>query len=131
MKLKVYNSENSHHFVMGKPTIRIARKAGLISFSKGAIELLKLTDTDRLVVCNDEDSPRDWFLHKTDEPSAFAIRIKGKATVFQFNSAILVQNILDSLKIELGASFKLAKTPVQMDGKEYWPIITANPLGII
>ena len=132
MKLKVYDKRNSCSFSTGRPTVRISRKAGLLTFQKGAISLLGLLPGDKLIVCNDEDSPRDWYIHKTADPEAFAPKQKGKAgaNIVQFNSSILATKVLDSAGVAGRASFAISKTPAIINGMEYWPLITANPIGI-
>ena len=131
MKLKVYDKRNSCSISTGRPTVRISRKAGLLTFQKGAIALLGLLPGDRLIVCNDEDSPRDWYIHKTADPEAFAPKPKGKAgaNIVQFNSSILAAKVLDSAGVAERASFAISKTPAIINGMEYWPLITANPIG--
>ncbi len=132
MKLKVYDKKNSNLFLVGKPTVRISRKAGLLTFQKGAIELMGLVPGDKLIVCNDEDSPRDWYIHKTADPEGFAPKAKGKinANIVQFNSTILAAKILDSAGVAQRASFTISKTPATINGMEHWPLITANPMGV-
>jgi hypothetical protein len=129
MKLKIYNQENSKNVISGKALIRIARKSGLITFSKSACEKLGLTLNDKLNICQDEESPLDFYIHKTAHPSGFELRIKAPAkTGAAFNCAKLSNLILwdkncKSAAYLIGDSFEL-------EGLLYWPIITAKPIHV-
>lgn len=133
MKLKVYNAENSATIRRNKPAIRLNIKSGVISFSSGSIRLMGLKPGTGVVIANDEDSPRDWFIHITPDPQAYKIKCSNsKRGVLFFNSTILVREIFRTIGISgaNSAGFLISGEPVITQGLQYWLLITAKPFGI-
>jgi len=127
MKLKEYNAENSKNIVVGAPYIRVVRKSGTISFSKGAIDLMGIGNNSAAVVSNDEDSPRDWYVCITTsyEP-AFKIRYKTAPIGAMFNCSKIAKNLLDAVGEFKSASLKISKEPISVNGTTYFLIITSK-----
>lgn len=126
MKFNIYNSENSKSVFSGKAMIRIGRKAGLFTFSKMAGERIGLTEGDRVVIVQDADSPDNFYVHKTADPSGFLLRCKTGGYGASFNCSRLANIILDSTPFKT-VSYLLG-APQVIDGQEYFLIITAKPL---
>lgn len=130
MKLKAFNQENIPVIRTGKPTIRFFATAGLISISKAAALLMNLKEGSLIELCQNEDEPTDWYIHKTEEQSGFTLRGKTSSFCLTFNSTPLVVKVLSTLNIEKGASFLISKKPVIIDSEEYWYMITGNPMNV-
>lgn len=128
MKLLIYNKQNTLFTTArsGERTVRFNRSNGIIYISRVLADALKLKDSERLVFANDEDSPKDWYLCKTDDDNGFAIN-NDKAGV-RFVSKYLSAKILDSAKIESNATFLVAKEPINNNGALYFKIITSSPI---
>lgn len=129
MKLKIYNSENSKNTHSGKATIRIARKSGLFSLSKTAGEKMGLVRNDRVIIVEDEENPGNFYLHKTSDPSGFALRFKTENSGLSWNCSKLANIILAS-KLIKSVSYTVGNAQ-EIDGMPYHLIITAKPLGEI
>ncbi|MDR2913457.1 MAG: hypothetical protein LBV74_01245 [Tannerella sp.] len=133
MKLKTFDLSNSKTVVLKEPTIRISRSAGLISFNKSVTELLAINNGQKIVFVQDEESPRDWFIKKATEPNAFLVRVvdDGRSDL---NSTCIVHRIFESIedgrKKYNAASFRIQPKPVEIDGEEYYLIITSNPMNV-
>jgi hypothetical protein len=126
MKLIEYNSENTANTEPKFPRVRVG-KSGLFSFNGEAQALLELTDESSVIICNDEDSPRDFYIRKTELPNAFKLRGKGSQKFLMFNCAKVEKMILYSAKSEGGESFRISKEKIEMGGGTYFLIITAAP----
>ena len=133
MKLKVFNKENSQLLITGEPIVRISVKAGLFSFSKDAGILLGLDKGNKLEFLQDEHSKEDWYITISDSEKAFTCRTDGeKSPRYDFNSRGLTTAILDSIKFKgKGIGFKIQKNPIEFENKQYFLLITSNPLNPI
>lgn len=115
MKLIEYTTENTSNATPKYPFVRVG-KSGLFSFNGEAQALLELTDESSVTVSNDEDSPRDFYIRKTEIPGAFKLRGKGSAKFLMFNCAKVAKLILSSAKTDKGESFRISKEKIQMGG---------------
>lgn len=123
MKIKIYDSLIQNP-VKGTASITIS-KASSISLSAAAVELLKLKKGDKVIFCNDEDRPLDWYI-STGE-NGFILRESGSKSLL-FNSYVIRITFRESLKINTPKSFSLriGSEPVEIEGAKWWPIITAG-----
>ena len=126
MKFNVYNSENSKSVFSGKSMIRISRKAGLFTFSKTAGERIGLVEGDRVVIVQDTDSPDNFYVHKTADPSGFLLRFKTANYGASFNCSKLANVILDSTPYKT-VGYILGGAQ-EIDGMAYHLILTSKPL---
>ena len=130
MKFKVYNITNSKSFMPGKSTLRVHERAGLFTFSKTAGELMGFQEGCRIEICQDEDSPKDFFVFKSVSPDAFPVRIKENSP--SFNCVKLATLILDEGEdkkhiVNLGRSTTFQIGPAQIiDDDIYHPIIRSK-----
>lgn len=133
MKLKIYNAENSAIYRQNVPVVRLNVKSGLLAFSAAAVEKMNLSPGKGIVIANDEESPRDWFIHITPDPAAYKLRTAGGKSKRGFlfcNSTAIVRSVFSSLKIEsTSIGFMISQQPIIEQGLEYWLIITAKPFG--
>lgn len=130
MRLFIYNKENtiSTSTRGGERTIRINRTNGVIYISRILADVLKLKDNERVVFANDEDSPKDWYLGKTNDENGFLVR--NEKTGVRLISKSLCAKILDSVKIQSNATFLVANKPINDNEIEYFIIIVSSPLKI-
>jgi len=133
MKLKEFNLDNAKFQHTGKPSVRINQKSGVISFSAEAATLIGLKDGTGIVILQDEETSRDWYVVVSEKESAIPVRIKKAGCCF--NSSYLAKLILKSA-VKGGtapltgnsASFLISRNPVQDTGTDLYLIITSNPL---
>jgi len=131
MKLKTFDLSKAKTTIQKEALIRVSRSAGLISFSASVMDKLKLSEGTKIVFVQDEESPIDWYIKKSNDENAFPIRIleTGRGDL---NSTHIVNRILAS--IENGrekynsVSFRLQTNPVKIEGEQYYLIITSKPL---
>jgi hypothetical protein len=132
MKLTEFNASNSSAVRPERPpVIRVNKRAGLISLSKAAVELLGVSVGNGVVFLQDEDSPRDWFICKSNTDVSFVLRTSDKKKQFDFNSSVLAKKILSSLQVReeyISCGFMIQKKAVEIDGQKYFLIITAKPI---
>jgi hypothetical protein len=127
MKLIEFNSENSSNKVQKFPAVRIAGRAGTFCFNREAVDLMELSYDSSVVVCQDEDSPRDFYIRKTENPAAFKLRQKINTYNMTFNCGKVAKSILSSAKVDKSAAFRISKEKIEMGGGTYFLIITAAP----
>ena len=116
MKLIEFNSENSGRTVPKFPAVRITHGAGTFCFNKEAVELMELTHDSSVVICQDEDSPRDFYIRKSENPAAFKLRQKIKTYHMLFSCGKIAKQILATAKMDKSASFRISKEKIEMGG---------------
>jgi hypothetical protein len=116
MKLIEYNSENSSHKVPKFPAVRITHGAGTFCFNKEAVELMDLTHDSSVVVCQDADSPRDFYIRKSENPAAFKLRQKINTYYMLFSCGKVAKSILSAAKVDKSAAFRISKEKIEMGG---------------
>ena len=139
MKLIEFNPENSIQQNPGAATIRVNRKAGLISFSKHACAIMKLKPGMKLLIYQEQDNPTSWYIRISS--AGFPIRTSNNIA-FDFNNKTISNKILDSAVREssldnpieyqkpLGAcGFYISETETVIDGIKYFPFSTSKILG--
>lgn len=131
MKLKIYTPENLPSNGGGnmrnqKPSILFNQKPGGTSFNGALVEMLKLKHGDCVQICQDEDSPKDWYILLSE--SGFVLnKPKDGGKYLFFNSIPLGRKVLESLKVEnQSARMIVVNEPVEIDNLTYYPIITAS-----
>jgi hypothetical protein len=127
MKLIEFNSENSTNKVIKFPAVRITHSAGTFCFNKEAVELMELAHDSSVVICQDEDSPRDFYVRKSENPAAFKLRQKINTYHMLFSCGKVARQILATAKMDKSASFRISKEKIEMGGGTYFLIITAAP----
>lgn len=128
MKLIIYNIENSNANRTDERLCRVNRGTGVFSFSGELVKCLGLKNGDRIIVANDQEDKKGWYIRKTDSKSGFVITGKDKALLIR--NSFVAGLLLSSIKIEKSASFLVAKEPVVIDGEKYYQLITTKPINI-
>lgn len=129
MKIKTFNKTNSGMLSVKDltPLITVNPKAGLISFSKGLTEKLKITDKSRVNFIQDEEHPLNWYLEITQDPQAFALREHEKS--ISFNCTAITRELYRSCGLDIGSTYRLlvASEPEKIDGARLgYAIITKS-----
>ena len=133
MKLREFNMDNAKEVVPTDACLRVSRSAGLITFNRTAAEMLGLHEGGKIVFFQDENSPFDWFIKKSDSRNAFAMRFGKSKTSMDLNASRIAMRIIDSVQGRnqwKAVSFLIKTKPVEMDGENYYLIITAKPIKI-
>ena len=100
-------------------------KSGLVSFSKDAIINLKLQKGTKMMLLQDKDKPKDWYLSITDEGDIEFRPYKEESG--GFNSSGIVKKIKESLEIYSEKSIRIALgAPFKEEGKMLIALITAK-----
>ena len=130
MEFKRFNKNNcfaQRHF---EPAISLNLKSGTISFNKGLVELMSLQLGTKIVVLQNEETPKDWFLLITKRDAGFVIRgqVNAKYTTLFFRSRYLVHKMIESIKPDKTGTILclVAKHPIDNGGEHLWPIITSS-----
>lgn len=75
MKLKTYNTQNTHSARIGDPYVRVYGKAGAFIFSTGLCRETGWKSGDAFLFHQDENRPQDWYIEKTNAEEGFIGRI--------------------------------------------------------
>lgn len=100
MKLKTYLPTDFKTSLRSKPTIHLASKSGTVTFSKGAVSVLGLSEEKRnVLILQDEDHPQDWYLRVLPAGSTEGFNLRNKSDQnMMFNSCGLVNKIFTDCK---------------------------------
>lgn len=120
MKLKIFNAKNTVSEI-GKYQrewmVMMNHRSGTIFFSKECANTLELVNKN-VVMVQDEESPRDWYLCigdvKTDDCLHVRLTTSKSAPRVCIQSVVLVRTIMESIDV-LDGSVKmiLAKEPTE------------------
>ena len=133
MKLREFNMDNSKVVTPKEPALRVSRSAGLITFNREAADALGVLTGGKIIFLQDEESPEDWFIKKSDSQEAFELRPGKNQTSMDLNSTHIARRILASVKNGkqfAGATFCIQKNPVEIEKEKLYLIITAKPINI-
>lgn len=136
MSLVIYDTSNiekkkaSGHEIW---SISLNRRYGQISFSISLLNDLNITTKSRISFAFDGDCKK-WYLNIKANKQGFKINLKYKSNGMYSKTYVCCQHvtnkILDYIKADTSASLLIAKTPILIDGIEYYPILTKTPLWI-
>lgn len=78
MKLVIYNIENSKANRTSERLCRVNRGTGVFTFSGELVKCLELKTGDRVIVANDQEDKKGWYICKTDSEAASSLPVKTK-----------------------------------------------------
>ena len=125
MNLVTFNNTNSRNLQTGRRFINFHYKSGLISLSKRLVDDLS-NQKKGVLIHQDLDRPKDWFLEFTDDEDSFIFR---KKTGTYFSNKKIAASIKESLNIDYCVSFYclVGREKVQLgNGRIAHPIITKS-----
>lgn len=128
MKLKTFDRSNSYGARSSEPTISLM-KNGAISFSSGATKMIGLEVAGKVQFHQDEESPSDWYISKSDDVDAFDIRGKSEKKNPYF--MIIVNKIKSQIgldAVDVPIRLKILRQPTEIEGISYWCIVTKAPI---
>ncbi len=128
MKLIIYNIENSKANRTSERLCRVNRGTGVFTFSGELVKCLGLKTGDRVIVANDQEDKKGWYICKTNSEGGFVVTGKDKALLIR--NSFVAGLLLSSVKIEKSASFLVAKEPVEIEGEKYYQLITTKPINV-
>lgn len=128
MKLIIYNIENSKANRPGERLCRVNRGTGVFTFSGELVKCMELKTGDRVIVANDQEDKKGWYICKTNSEDGFVVTGKDKALLIR--NSFVAGLLLGSIKVEKSASFLVAKEPVVIEGEKYYQLITTKPINI-
>ena len=109
-------------------SVNVNRKTGVITFSGEMVKCLELKTGDRIIVANDQEDKKGWYICKTNSEAGFVVTGKDKALLIR--NSFVAGLLLSSVKIEKSASFLVAKEPVEIEGEKYYQLITTKPINV-
>ena len=133
MKAKVFNTANSG-LISDKSRaalLTINYENGLLSFSVGFVNKVKLNSSTRVAVIQDEERPKDWYIQTGSDEFGFPLRVKD--TALAFNNVTVARELLESCELidsstdSKTARFLLATEPINVEGfGKLYAIITKS-----
>lgn len=128
MKLIIYNIENSKATRSGERLCRVNRQTGVFTFSGEMAKCLELKAGDHIIVANDQEDKKGWYICKTNNEGGFIVT--GKEKMLLIRNSFVAGLLLNSLKIEKSASFLVAKEPIEIEGDKYYQLLTTKPINV-
>ena len=128
MKLKAFTPEDLA--TKASPYLTVS-KANYFRFNSGLKEQLGLDHGDKVVLSQDEENPKDWYI-VINAPKGFELRQKDeedKGLLLQ--SSPLVKVFRESLNLppeSKSIRFRVAQKPAGEDMPGVYAILTSNPL---
>lgn len=132
MKLKTFNKANASRANSPGPAISISLKSGVFSINSEAAELLQVAGGGKLLVHQDEESPDQWYLEKTDDETGFTVRDKenpkAASKLYCFNASAISRELFASQKWSgiKSARVTIAAEPTMVGKRKLYGIITHN-----
>lgn len=125
MDLIIYDSENCVSIRNGgDATFRLTLR-GDFPFSQIGANLLGIKKGDRLEVAN-EKGTKNWYIRKADNEKGFLVTLI--STGLGIRNKELCKIMMKELKLDGSASFLIAKNPVNIEGNNYYQLITSRPI---
>lgn len=104
-------------------------KNGVINFNEAACQLMDLTVTDKLTLCQDEENPENWYFFK-DKENGFDVRKSYDKKGVLFNHSKLTAELLKAFGLDEGMThgFLIAGQPtiIKGDKTKYWGLIVRS-----
>ena len=125
MKLKQIFATSSASKAKIAPTVSINYFNGRIRFNFPTVELLELSDKDRLSFFQDEESPKDWYFMKSKGPGSLPLKVTQNSKALCINNAKLVRPMLRSMGVSNPTQFLIGEQPIE--GK-YWHILSEKTI---
>jgi hypothetical protein len=98
--------------------------SGVVSFSKGTIDLLKAKNGTKIMFLQDQSRPKDWYFKINNEAEN---KLRGDETKLCFNAKSVCLKIRESLGID---NSKLLRIPVGLpfehEGVQVYALLTAK-----
>jgi hypothetical protein len=135
MKLKEFNltnirSESDRR--RRQATVSVNGKSGLIGFSSSAVRAMELKAGQRVVFFQDEESKVDWFVRRSEDVEAIALRGKNGSGMLFFNGSVLANSILDATQGReryVFCVFPVQEKAMKIEGENgFHMIITVKPV---
>lgn len=130
MKLNYYSEQtigrSTGRSSDGTPTVTFT-KNGIISFNKFAQKLIGLTETSKITLSQDEESPENWYVH-IDPHHGFQLKLQ-KNTILSFFHTNLVNKFKELAELDQNRTYKMliAGQPTVIKGDsektQYWCIL--------
>lgn len=122
MKLKTYNKTNTLTKDRGTPAISITH-TGVFRVSTVLAEEMKLQEGDQVALAQDEDEPKDWYLHKV-KADGFPIHISGGGHVF---SALgITRQMMELIEFKHKTGRMIVGEKITHDKVQMWPLILSS-----
>ena len=115
MKKKIWNTESVSRVKSMGSWISAKHTTGVISFSQDLVAAMQKAfpnnHTLAVMFVQNEESPKEWFLQVSDDPTAIKLRYVGEKALRKQNPTIqhiaLVRAIYDSLEFEFKGILKI------------------------
>jgi len=122
MRLHVIKPNKIKHKRPSK--VRIDTKLGTFSFSRIAAEMMALDGMEGIVIYQDEDNPKDWYMLPTPQRTADSHRLR------RANQDILFSNVNTARKIAASLTINEERFSMLIGPRDettsMFPIITAS-----
>jgi len=125
MRAKIFNLSNCKQgTAFGKCSVKVSRRLGCVNFSLPASRRMDIDTNSRVEFIQDQDRPRDWYIHVSGSADGFVPVEKGHRGGGYF--AIKSRPLADAICGSLGFTGKSFSVNVgQQDKNGLWPLITA------
>lgn len=131
MNLTIYDTSNTQakpHFNL-EWAVAAERMNGLFYLSSGLRKGLNLQAGMHAFLAQDEKG--NWFMTFGDDLRGFLLRIGNPNRQYPnmvFNCKVIAKKICDEVGAPVSAKFLVSYKPVNIDGLDYYQILTKRPL---
>ena len=138
MRLQIFNKESagSGRLQSDVRSINVNRRNGGFVLSAALCSQLGVKKGDHVMFAKDEESKDGWYMCVTASELGYGIYEKSTCkgryiTRSRYATCkLFAASILDAIKAKRAASLLVAAKPVEVDGVEWYQIITSKPLRI-
>jgi len=126
MKLNYFTPENAGRAsYCGDPSISFAN-SGCITLNSKLIEVMQVGEDDRVVIANDPEHEKDWFIIKRMD--GFKTRTSDKGGHRLIQCAMIAKKVQDVFNQgkKNAIRFSVAPQPTTIDGVDHWLIIASK-----
>lgn len=137
MKLQIFDRSNSYRSgtKVAYRAISFNRRNARATFTAQAASELKISDCPSVIFAHDTESKNNaWYLRLLKTEDGIPVKLKSgtgyckNSQSYICTSRPVTTAILDSLKAESGACLLIAQKPVNIDGEDWYELITAKPV---
>lgn len=139
MKLQIFDRSTSRLKTdrMGYRAVSFNRRNARATFSKQAVEEMKIDEYQSVIFAHDTESKNNaWYLRLLKNDEGIPVKYKDGTGYSKGNRSYIATSravsraILDSLKAQSGACLLISQNPVIIEGEEWYELITSKPIRV-
>lgn len=123
MELTVFNRTNTRSVYSGKSTLNVSIHGGIFSLSQTATKELGLKEGDRVLIAQQKDNQKKWFLGKAQSTNDSAFELLNEKDRLLFRCSFLSKVIVAAFKEETTVRFLITTDTEKNDSGTFNALI--------